>query len=170
MNEEMSLEIDGLDDIVDSFEELTRKYPDRAGEMLIKQAKELRKDVVRQVKNDTDTEGTSKKSLAKAGSYGISPVQGFGNNQYVEVSAKSPHFHLLENGHMKVIPEKRTIRKRNGEKLAKPITYYNSNGGATVGFTPGYHFMDVASRKRQIKIPEEVADMVNELLKEEGLI
>ena len=75
MNETMSLEIDGLDELVESFEGFIRKYPDRAAEILVGQAKELRKDVVKQVKNDTDTDGTSRKSLAKVGSYGSSPVQ-----------------------------------------------------------------------------------------------
>ena len=166
MNETMSLEIEGLDELAESFEDVIRKYPDRAAEILVGQAKELRKDVVKQVKNDTDTDGTSKKSLAKVGSYRISPVQGFGESQYVEVSAKSPHFHLLENGHMKVIPKSRTIKRPDGEKAK--IT--NPNGGQTVGFTPGYHFMDVASKKRQVAIPAEVAGEVNKLLKEERLL
>lgn len=167
MNNDMPMvQIDGLEELAESFEELARKYPDRAGELLVSQAKELRKDVVKQVKNDTDTDGSSRKSLAKVGSYGISPVKGFGNNQYIEVSAKSPHFHLLENGHLKVIPKTRTITTKDGEK--KKIA--NPNGGATVGFTPGYHFMDRASKKRQIEVPEELKKVVDELLREEGLI
>ena len=166
MNETMSLEIDGLDGLVESFEGFVRKYPDRAAEILVGQAKELRKDVVKQVKNDTDTDGTSRKSLAKIGSYGISPVKGFGGNQYVEVSAKSPHFHLLENGHRNVVPKSRTIKRPDGEK----VKVTNPNGGQTVGFTLGYHFMDAASKKRQVAIPAEVAGEVNRLLKEEGLL
>lgn len=165
MSSEMSMQVDGLEELIGSFEDLTRKYPDKAAELLVKQAKELRKDVVSQVKNDTDTDRTSKKSLAKTGSYEISPVHGYGSGQYVEISAKSPHFHLLENGHMNVVPKTRTI-KVNGEKRKISLT----NGGSAVGFTPGYHFMDAASRKRQIAIPEGVEKMVNQLLREEGLI
>lgn len=165
-NDMPMVQIDGLEELAETFEELVGKYPDRAGELLVSQAKELRKDVVKQVKNDTDTDGTSKKSLAKVGSYGISPVKGFGNQQYIEVSAKSPHFHLVENGHLKVVPMTRTIKTRDGEKR----TVSNSNGGATVGFTPGYHFMDRASKKRQIEVPEELEKVVDELLREEGLI
>ncbi len=166
MDDGMGLQVDGLEELAESLENIARRYPDRAAEILVNQAKELRKDVVKQVKNDTDTDGTSKKSLAKVGSYGISPVQGFGATQYVEVSAKSPHFHLLENGHMQVIPKSRTVKGPDGEKVK--IT--NSNGGQTVGFVPGYHFMDVASKKRQVKIPVEVAGEVEKLLREEGLL
>ena len=70
-------------------------------------------------------------------------------------------FHLLENGHMNVVPKTRTI-KVNGEKRKISLT----NGGSAVGCTPGYHFMDAASRKRQIAIPEGVEKMVNQLLRE----
>lgn len=165
-NDVQMMQIDGLEELAETFEELVGKYPDRAGELLVSQAKELRRDVVKQVKNDTDTDGLSKKSLAKVGSYGISPVQGFGGRQYVEVSAKSPHFHLVENGHMQVVPMTRTVKTKDGEK--RKIS--NSNGGATVGFTPGYHFMDRASKKRQIEVPKELEKVVDELLREEGLI
>lgn len=165
-NDTPMVQIDGLEELSETFEELVRKYPDRAGDLLVSQAKELRKDVVKQVKNDTDTNGSSKKSLAKIGSYGISPVKGFGNKQYIEISAKSPHFHLVENGHLKVVPMTRTIKTKDGEKRKIP----NSNGGATVGFTPGYHFMDRASKKRQIEVPEELKKVVDDLLREEGLI
>ena len=165
-NDTPMVQIDGLEELAETFEELVRKYPDRAGNMLVSQAKELRKDVVKQVKNDTDTDGLSKKSLAKVGSYAISPVKGFGNKQYIELSAKSPHFHLVENGHLKVVPMTRTVKTKDGEK--RKIS--NPNGGATVGFTPGYHFMDRASKKRQIEVPEELKKVVDELLREEGLI
>lgn len=165
-NDMQMVQVDGLEELAETFEELIEKYPDRAGDLLVSQAKELRKDVVKQVKNDTDTDGSSKKSLARAGSYGISPVKGFGDRQYIEVSAKSPHFHLLENGHMKVVPMTRTVKTKDGGKRK----IQNSNGGATVGFTPGYHFMDRASKKRQIEVPTELKKVVDELLREEGLI
>ena len=44
MSSEMSMQVDGLEELIGSFEDLTRKYPDKAAELLVKQAKELRKD------------------------------------------------------------------------------------------------------------------------------
>lgn len=165
MNDNITVEVDGLEELAETFESIIQKYPDRAAELLVKQAKELRKDVVKQVKNDTDTDGTSRKSLAKVSSYGISKAQGYGAGQFIEVSAKSPHFHLLENGHRNVLPKTRTVT-RNGEKVKINL----ARGGEVVGFTPGYHFMDAASRKRQIAIPAELTSEVNRILQEEGLI
>lgn len=161
----ISMEVKGLDDLTQSFQMFVRNYPDKAGVLLNQQAKELRKDVTKQVKNDTDTDGTSEMSLAKSGSYEIGPVRGYGSSQFVEISAKSPHFHLLENGHYQVVPRTRTIKVNGGKKKISI-----KSGGSDVGFTPGYHFMDAASRKRQIAIPEGVEKMVNQLLREEGLI
>lgn len=165
MSSDLSFEIEGLSELTGALEAVAKKYPDKAGELLVQQAKELRKDVVKQVKNDTETDGSSKRSLAKTGSYEISQVKGFGEQQYVEVSAKSPHFHLLENGHMKVVPRTRTVTRPNGEKVK--IT--NPNGGQVIGFVPGYHFMDAATRKRRLHIPEELESTVAKLLKDEGL-
>ena len=139
--------VDGLEDLIDSLKDLTNKYPDRAGELLQKNAKQLRKDVVKEVKDLTDTDGSSKRSLAKAGSYAISQVQGFGTNQYVEISAKSPHFHLVEHGHDLV-----------------------THSGETIGFVQGKHMMENAVRKSAENMPSTVEDMIAELLKEEGLV
>lgn len=143
----LSMTIDGLDDLEATFKELVKKYPDRAGELLQKDARELRKDVVKEVKKTTKTKGSSKRSLAKVGSYKISPVQGIGSNQYVEVSAKSPHFHLVEHGHV-----------------------LKSHDGQTIGFVQGKHMMDNTVKKHERSMPNTVSDMVDVLLKEGGLI
>lgn len=142
----ISMSLEGLDELVDSLNELARKYPDRAGELLQKNARELRKDVVKNVKEDTKTTGKSKRSLSKAGSYAISQVQGYGANQYVEISAKSPHFHLVEHGHELV-----------------------NRAGETIGFVQGKHMMSNATKKTEQNMPTTVEGMIAELLKEGGL-
>lgn len=145
------IEISGLDELAEDFRIVARKYPDRAGEELRKEAKELRKDVIAMVENDTDEHLTkdgskTKRSLTKASSYEISPVQGFNERQFVDISAKSPHFHLLENGHQLV-----------------------SHKGRVLGFVPGYHFMDRARKDHAKKLPERMEKMVNNLLESENL-
>lgn len=145
------IEISGLDELSEDFRRVARKYPDRAGEELQKEAKELRKDVIAMVKNDTDEHLTkdgerTKRSLTKASSYEISPVQGFNERQLVNISAKSPHFHLLENGHQLV-----------------------THKGRAIGFVPGYHFMDRARKEHAKKLPERMQKMVNHLLESENL-
>ena len=165
-NNTVSMQIDGLEELNTSLNNLIKRYPDKAGELLTKQAQELRKDVVQMVKNDLDYNSSAKRSLSKVKEYSISAVQGYGKQQYVEISAKAPHFHLIENGHQLVQPRTRTITLKDGSK--RKITL--KNGGQVKGFVPGYNFMDRASKKRQINIPQELDKMIDKLLEEEGFI
>lgn len=144
---EVELTFDGMEELTDALGDLARKYPDRAGELLQKNARELRKEVVRKTRDLTRSNGSSKKSLGRVGSYKISPVLGYGENQYVEVSAKAPHFHLVEHGHNK----------------------YDFHGNPTGGFVSGKHMMREAVKIHEEKFPETVSGMVDTLLKEEGL-
>lgn len=149
MDETISLSVEGLDDLTNSIENLVREYPDRAADLLVKQARSLRKDVVKMVRNETDTDGTKKRSLAKLKEYKISKVQGIGSRQYIEVSGVAPHFHLVENGHRLVDGKGKAVGK---------------------GYVPGYHFMDRATKKRRIEIPKELEGQIDQILRKEGLI
>lgn len=113
----MTMSVDGLDDLMEAFEKVVKKYPDRSGELLQTQAKLIRKEVINLVKNDTDTSGSSKRSLSKAKEYKISEIKGFGETQYIEVSGVAPHFHLLENGHQIILP-----RTRKNKKVKKSLS------------------------------------------------
>lgn len=142
----ISMSIDGMDELVESLERLIRKYPDKAGELLQKNAKKLRKDVITNVKEDTKTTGKTKRSLSKTSSYSVSPVKGYGTSQYVEISAKSPHFHLVEHGHV-----------------------LKSHSGQTIGFVQGRHMMENAVKKREEHMDKDLERMISQLLKEERL-
>lgn len=141
----IQMNIEGLDDLIDSLENLTKKYPDEAGELLRADALKLRKDIVLSARDKTNTKSQSKKSLGRAGSYRVSRVQGYGIRQYVEVTAKAPHFHLVEHGHVQL----------------------NKNGEA-IGFVPGRHFMEPVVNKFEDEVPVHAEKMVGELLKKEG--
>lgn len=132
----------------ETLKELTKKYPDRAGELLKEDAKQLRKKIASEYKEKTET-SSSRKSLGKVGSYKISPVLGLGTRQYVEISAKSPHFHLVEHGH--------ELTNANGDKVGK-------------GYVEGLHILDNNVKKHQNEFEEVVSGMIDTLLKENGLI
>lgn len=144
MNE---VKIEGIKELTDSLNELVRKYPDKAGELLEKDAKKLRKLVAKSFKEGTKSDGTSKRSLAKIGSYKVTKAQGIGTDQYVDISAKAPHFHLVENGHDRY--------NRKGEKI---------------GWTEGKHIMRETAKKFESEMPQHIEDMIDELLKEGGLV
>lgn len=145
MDNDISFEISGVEELVQSLESLTRKYPDKAGDLLRKDGRELRKDIVKGARESTRTDSDNKKSLGKIGSYKVSQPQGIGTKQYVELSAKSPHFHLVEHGHNLVTKD-----------------------GQTIGFVQGKHFMERATKAYEGKMEKHVSNMVDELLKEGG--
>ena len=149
MDETLSFQIEGMDELAESLEKFARRYPDRAGNALEKQAKELRKDVTKMVRNDTDTDGSSKRSLAKLKEYKISQIRGIGLNQQVDISGIAPHFHLIENGHM--------LKNKEGESIGK-------------GYVPGYHFMDRARKKREKELPKEIEAVIDKTLREEPFL
>ena len=141
---EETLTVVGISELTAELETLAKQYPDKAGELLQKQGRELRKEVIKNVKKSTKTSG-SKKSLRKAGSYRVSRPKGVGIRQYVEVSAQSPHFHLVEHGHELVV---------NGENR---------------GFVPGKHMMADAVKTYGREMPAAAERMLDALLKERGL-
>lgn len=151
MDETVGVTVSGMDELSKTLADLSKRYPDKAGELLAKDARALRKEVVEEVKRVKESSQTAAKMpLEKESSYRISPVQGYGADQYVEVSAKSPHFHLVEHGHV--------------------LTTGRKQGRRPIGFVTGKHMMANAVRKHQNTLPEKASDMVDELLKEAGLV
>lgn len=142
---EERISVTGIETVTKEFKSLVAKYPDRAGELLRMQGVAIRKEVIKNVKESVGTIH-SKKSLSKAGSYRVSQPKGLGIRQTVEISAQSPHFHLVEHGHELIV---------NGENR---------------GFVPGKHMMADAVKKREKEMPAAVDAMLGELLKEGGFL
>ena len=138
--------IEGLDEVIDSIEKFTQKYPDKAGDFLRKQAMETRKGIAKEARAAVDVDTSNKYSLGKAGNYNVSQVMGYGAGQYVELSAKSPHFHLIEHGHQLV-----------------------SHSGKPIGWVPGYKIMDAEAKRQSVKVPINFGKMVDDFLKEVDL-
>ena len=144
---DLDVEISGLEELQASLKELTKVYPDKAGELLKKDALALRKEAVNNARNLTHTSSEHKRSLGKLSSFTVSQVQGLMADQYVEISAKSPHFHLVEKGH---------------ELKAK--------SGQTIGFVQGVHYLEKAVSGYEGKFEEHISNMVDKLLKEGDLL
>lgn len=139
----------GMEDLDQSLEHLVVKYPDRSGEFLRKQALETRKNIVKESKQQLRTDTGERYSLGRAGSYSVSQVNGYGKDQEVELSAKSPHFHLIEHGH-------------------QLTGHYPSK--TPLGEVRGYHIMDTERKRREVKMPNDCAKWADELLAEEGFL
>lgn len=166
MSDTVTFEVKGLEELTESFKKIATQYPDKAGELLQKEAKTLRREVVKMVNNDVNVDQESKRSLGKIKEYRISEIKGYNEKQYVEVSGVAPHFHLLENGHQIVTPKHRKIKLKDGSK--KRITL--ANGGQNRGFYVGHHWMDRASKQVEKRLPQDVEAVVNKILEKEGFL
>lgn len=140
------IEVHGMDELTKSLDALVRKYPDKAGVLLQREGRKIRKSIVDGYRSETEGSGTSKRSLKKIGSYSVSKVQGIGMSQYVEIKGKSPHFHLVENGHVQL-----------------------NRQGQAVGFVQGKHITRETAKEYEGKLPEAAQRMIDELIKESKL-
>ena len=155
------IDVIGVEDLEKSVQKLIRRYPDKAGECLRAEARRTRKEIVKNARDLTDTNSKSRMSLGKIGSYKISQVQGYGVNQYVEISARAPHYHLVERGHAMKLPYHFSYKNpRNGKK----ITHLSPYGGQTRGRVQGKFFLKKAKEAEAERFPEFVDAMVDELL------
>lgn len=165
MDQWRTIDVIGLDDLTDSIKRLVKNCPDRVGKVLRQEALKTRKEIVKNAKSSLHVDTQNKKSLGRIGSYRVSQVKGFGMNQYVEIQARSPHYHLVERGHALVKPRGRKIKMKSGNlKLLK-----FRNGGQTIGSVSGRFFLKKAKDNEALRFPEVIDDMVDELLKETGL-
>ena len=141
------VELHGMDDLIDSVDALMKKYPDKTGDFLRKQAMETRKGIAKEARSAVNVNPSNKKSLGRPGSYAVSQVKGYGADQTVELSAKSPHFHLIEHGHEQV-----------------------SRSGKHIGWVPGYNILDAEAKRQKEKMPKAFEEMAEKVLSEEGFL
>ena len=158
---EQLVTIIGLNELTDSLKNLARHYPAIAGEVLREEGRALRKNIVNNAREMTETKRQSKQSLGKIGSYRVSQVMGFGENQYVEVYARSKHFHLVERGHAIVMPYSRKLK--NGKKIKL------KSGGTVKGRVEGKFFLKKAKDLEMIRYPQAMDAALDMALKKYGL-
>jgi len=144
----VSVEVDGLDEVVRKLEALSKEYPDDAEDILKDNAKNFRKELVRNMRSKIKRSHQSKKSLRKVGSYKIYPVRGYGSGKEIDISATARHFHLFEHGHNQT----------------------NRAGTKVIGHVEGRKVMKSTAEEYNDKFPKVVESSVNRLLKKENLI
>ena len=133
-----SFTLSGLDELNSSLKKAIKAYPDLAEERLKKIGNKFKKEV----KEKTDEEVKTRSGKLKKG-YKLSKVYGYGINMQIDFMGTAPHFHLVENGHVK----------------------YNRKG-EVIGFTPGKHVVDKAEKNFQDILPNELKKLVEDISKE----
>jgi hypothetical protein len=137
-----------MEELTQAMETIARKYPDKTGVFLRKQGLKARGRTIREVRNSVDTDESSNYSLGKVKNYSVSQPKGYGAGQYVELSAKSPHFHLIEHGH-------NLLDRRTGQPVGK-------------GWVQGYQVMDAAARESKTAMPYDAEQFIDQFMTEEG--
>lgn len=134
------LDLSGLKELEEDISKVIKMYPDKADARLEKIGRNFKKSV----KKITPDSGIAHKYKLKKG-YQSSKAKGFGEETRVEITTKSPHFHLVENGHELV--------KRNKK----------------IGWVEGVHMMEKTRKEYEQVIPTEAGEMIDELLKDNKL-
>ena len=155
----------GIEDLEASLRKMVRRYPDKAGDLLREEGLRTRKEIVKNAKDLTEVNTGNRMSLGRIGSYRVSQVQGYGINQYVEISARSPHYHLVERGHQIVLPYTFTYKNsKTGLKVKRKWR----RGGEVVGRAEGRFFLKKAKDKEAEQFPKFVDKMLDTLIRESG--
>ncbi len=137
-------ELGGLEDLQKDLDAVFRAYPEEASKKTYNLAGKFTKDV-----NAKFPEGyaTGKRSLPKSWKRERERTDHTGYTVSVNVRNTAPHFHLVENGHVK--------KDRKGKK--------------TIGFVPGKHYCEKTRNEWKDKLPDEVGAFIDKLLKGHGL-
>jgi len=141
---EMELEFRGLDELARDFQKVVDKYPDQTVTALMKVGRSFIKDTCASM---PASYSSGKRPLNNPKQWDRKREKGSdGSTVAVSVSCRAPHWHLVENGHNKVLWGKRTG-----------------------GFVPGKHFVEKQSKVYEQTLPAVMRGYVDKMLKEENL-
>lgn len=162
----VEITITGLEELNEDLKKLMNRYPDKAGDLLRKNAREFRKEYTHTVQAVAKYPSGKKKALELLRNTKVYPVQGYGARQYVEVGATSPHFHLFERGHDLYNPHDPKQPKK--DKKSKDKKDKNRNK-VKAGHVEGRFVMKKSIDSYENKLPEVAKKLYDELLEEANL-
>lgn len=167
--DEVEITVTGLTELNEDLRKLMQKYPDKAGDLLRKNAREFRKEYAHNVQSTAKQTTGKGKALELIRNTKVYPVQGYGDRQYVEVGATSPHFHLFERGHELYNAHMAHVQKSENYKKNKNGKDKNRNK-VRDGHVEGRFVMQKSIDSYEDKLPEVAQRMYDELLKEGNLL
>lgn len=139
---ETAVRMVGLDELVEDFEKVYRKYPDETMNEIFKQGGNFRDDVISKMPayyKKGARPMTNKKEWKRK------RVKESGISLGTEVWCEAPHFHLVENGHVSIIR------------------------GHYHGWVKGKFYAKRTRAEYVKKYPEEMEKFIDRMLKEENL-
>lgn len=147
----IEMELEGMQELQDAILRVVRQYPDMAQKALEEEGKKFKRDAIKETNS-----AVFKKTGNLVKGYKLDRVEGYGSSMHINFRATAPHFHLIENGHRKV-----TQKTKRGKKL--------ENGGRNIGFVPGRLIVSAVRARYDVKLPEDIKERMDRLLRENGL-
>lgn len=167
-----SFQIEGLDELFNDVNSMYKEYPEDMSNTIYKISGEFTKDV-----NDKFPASykTGKQPLNKNWKRERDRTMFTGYTIRVNVTNKSPHFHLVENGHQGKVPtsDYAMYIKHNGSPgtgskkpgTAKKGTYAMKD----IGFVAGKHYCEKTRYEWVDKYPGQVAKHIERILRRHNL-
>ena len=150
---DIEINMNDVERICFEWDDIIKKYPDACEDFLYKEAKKLRKEIAANMRKTLNTDTNSKYSLGKASNYRIKKYDGIGaRDAFVTISAESPHFHLIENGHDLVGHGKKSFKGKKKDWSGKDL-----------GFVPGYKVLAETSSTFKRRMWRDVDALLDEL-------
>ena len=148
---DVSFEFIGLDELEKDLSDVVNKYPDETNRFMRRQGTAFVKDVREKMPGSwKNNKAKVPPGLAKNWRRDVWEDSGHHINQ-VEIRCKSPHWHLLENGHNMVVGSK---KKNNLKK---------------VGYVSGFHYCEKTRGEWAGKFPGNISEYVDGMLKQHNL-
>lgn len=131
----------GLEELKADIESVVQKYPDEVNSKMKNLGNQFKKDCNAKMPGSYQS---GKHSIPK--SWQVQTDQKLHVSTEVRIRNKSPHFHLVENGHEKFI-----------------------KGKPTGGYVAGKHYAEKTRQEYEDKFPDEIKEFVNEILGRQDL-
>lgn len=140
---EYKITMEGAQELIDDMNALMAQCPDDVNKAMRDVAKSWRKDCNDKMPASYDRgKRPFRKNWKTENQYGS-----LGIIEETAITNKSPHWHLVENGHAK----------------------YDFHGNPTGGFVPGKHYAEKTREEYKDKYPEMMSEAVNRLLNRNNL-
>lgn len=168
-----SFELKGLDELQRDFSKVLSRYPDETEKEVFHQAGQFTKDVNEKLKAETKQQSGKRdpqkewhrsRERASFGGYTVS----------VEIQNTSPHWHLIEHGHVirtdpKMYAAYAAGRLDHSKSKRKAKSRSRNPNLQMRGFAPGGNYCQRTRMEWEDKFPEAIQKFVDKMLKGNNL-
>ena len=168
-------EFTGLEELQEDIEKCIAQYPEETSKKIFNLAGQFTKDVNKKFPASYER---GKRPFSKSWKREREKTQFTGYTVRVNVTNRSPHFHLVENGHVKKISVS-SFAAYIGTGLQSSKAETRQKRPRTIkgarfkieerGFVPGKHYCEKTRNEWHEKYPQLVEEFVDKMLKDHKL-